>query len=410
MTEPAPARGRLAARLKQLREASDLGRLTQEQLAAALGVSTPSISSWESAKAMPPENRLRAYARLFATPRSKDGDHLRLLPTEDLTAEERRATETLIDELVQLHHDAQHGVEPARRETGSLGGRFWYFPDRQSITILCTPLSGRQLGYDPNGALPAGAPPISAYSRSSHPNYIESLRNGDIDAAIELVGHIRAENPTAEVRWTTFDRIRDKDELTGHVIILGGGDFHAARPSRLLGNPVRWFVRRLNLPIATRIPERGDEEFDMEFVVTTDEGEEPTSRGPREEVYRPVFLRDETRPDRPRVLVDGAPQLEYDVALLARKANPLNQSASMTICTGVFSRGTYGAVRTLTDAKLRARNERLLHDHFPNVNDFWILFYVPVFGGMETITPDLARTFHRLRDSAEQPDRERTNA
>jgi transcriptional regulator with XRE-family HTH domain len=400
VSEPTPARWRLATRLKQLREESELGRLTQEQVALALGVSTPSISSWESGKTSPPENRLRAYARLFATPRSWDGKRLRLLSTEELTGDERRAMEALVDELVQLHDDALHRVEPARRETGALGGRFWYFPDRQSITILCTPLSARQLGYGPDGKLPDGAPPISAYSRSSHPNYIESLHNGDMDALIELVGHIRAENPTAEVRWTTLDRIYVRDELTGHVVILGGGEFAARSDPQQQETPVNWFIRRLELPIRTRLPEGGDEEFDSEFVVTTDDEGRPVYRGPREEVYRPIFRLSETDPDHPRVLVEGAPQLEYDVALIARKANPLNLSASMTICTGAFSRGTYGAVRTLTDANLRARNERLLNEHFPDASDFWILLHVPVFGGEETITPDLERPFHRLRDSA----------
>jgi transcriptional regulator with XRE-family HTH domain len=397
VTEPTPARGRVAARLKQLREDSELGRLTQEQVAHVLGVSTPSISAWESGKATPPENRLRAYARLFATPRSRDGDRLRLVPVEDLTADERRATEALIEELVRLSAAATERGEPPQRETGALGGRFWHFPDRQTITILCTPLSFRQLGYTADGELPEGAPPIIAYSRPAHPNYLQLLRNGDMDALTELFGHIRAENPTAEVRWTTFDRIHGPDELTGHVVILGGGEFAATTAPRQ-ENPVDWFIRRLELPVRTRIPEDGDEEFDTEFVVTTDDEGRPTYKGPREEVYRPIFLRSE-EPDRPRLLVEGAPQLEYDVALLARMPNPLNLSARITICTGAFSRGTYGAVRTLTDANLRSRNERLLDEHFADVHNFWILFQVPVFGS-ETITPDLERAFHRLRDSA----------
>jgi hypothetical protein len=306
--------------------------------------------------------------------------------------------EALVEELVQLRDEAQHRVKAARRDTGALGGGFWYFPDQQSVTILCTPLSDRQLGYDSGGTLPAGAPPIVKYSRPSHPNHIGSLRNGDIDALIELVGHIRAENPTAEVRWTTFDSIRD-DELTGHVVILGGDRFGlgAAWPR----NPFDYFVRRLELPILTRVPEDGDEEFDTEFVVTTDDDGKPAYLGPQEEVYRPRFLRAESEPPgRPRVTVDGVPQLEYDVALIARRANPLNLSARITICTGVFSRGTYGAVRTFTDANLRARNERLLDERFADVNDFWILFQVPVYGGVRTITPDLERPFHRLRNSS----------
>jgi transcriptional regulator with XRE-family HTH domain len=398
MSDQESARERLAARLKELRERSEIGRLTQRQVADALGASTPLISSWESAKEVPPESRLHAYGRLFAAPRSADGDRVALVPADDLTAEERGRMETLVEDLVRLRTEALEGDEPASRHSGVLGGRFWFFPDRQVITILCTPLSDRQLGYRKDGQLAEGAPPISAYSRVSHPNHISLLRNGDADALVELVGHIRAENPTAEIRWTTYDQIRDSDELTGHLIILGGGEFKASAVPRS-DNPVNWFIRRLDLPILTRIPEGGDEEFDTEFVVTTNDGGEPAYHGPREEVHRPLFLRADVEAGRPRITVDGVPQLEYDVALIARKANPLNLSARITICTGAFSRGTYGAVRALTDANLRARNERFIQARFSDVNDFWIMFQVPVYGGVQTVTPDLERAFHRLRDS-----------
>jgi hypothetical protein len=95
--------------------------------------------------------------------------------------------------------------------------------------------------------------------------------------------------------------------------------------------------------------------------------------------------------------------LEYDVAVLARKRNQLNTANSVTICSGVFSRGTYGAVRALTDVLFRSRNERFLERHFGGLDEFWIVFYVPVFRGaqgLDTMTPDLERPFHRLRSSA----------
>jgi transcriptional regulator with XRE-family HTH domain len=399
MSDTESAREQLAARLKELREGSDLGRLTQRQVADALGASTPLISSWEGAKEVPPESRLQAYGRLFATPRSGNGDRVALVPADDLTAEERGHMETLVEDLVRLRTEALEGDAPARRHSGALGGRFWFFPDRQVITILCTPLSYRQLGYRPDGQLAEGAPPISAYSRASHPNHISLLHNGDADALVELVGHIRAENPTAEIRWRTYDEIHTSDELTGHLIILGGGEEFAASAVPASENPVNWFIRRLELPVLGRMPDGGDEEFDTEFVITTNNDGEPTYQGPREEVYRPIFLRADVEPGRPRITVDGIPQLEYDVALIARRTNPLNLSARITICTGVFSRGTYGAVRAFTDANLRTRNERYIQARFSDVNDFWIMFQVPVYGGQQTVTPDFERAFLRLRDS-----------
>jgi hypothetical protein len=77
------------------------------------------------------------------------------------------------------------------------------------------------------------------------------------------------------------------------------------------------------------------------------------------------------------------------------------------MCTGTFSRGTFGAVRALTDAALRTRNEHFLLEHFGGLDDFWMLFYVPIFrsvNGLETVTPDLGRPFHWLRDSTAEGD------
>jgi transcriptional regulator with XRE-family HTH domain len=402
VTLPAHGRGPLADRLRRLRQSADAD-LTQRQLADVLGTSAALISSWESGQAVPPEHRLEAYGRFFATARSLAEQPPRLAEPDELTTEELRHVQELVEELVQLREETVRPQASARREAGALGGRFWHFPDGQGITILCTPMSRRQLGLNDNGTIPPDAPPVTAYSRRSHPNYVGSLRNADTDAVTELVGHIRAENPTAEVRWRTFDQVRDPDELTGHLVILGGAD----APPRVVGNTdtldaeglVGPLLSRLELPVRTRIPDGGDEEFDVEFVVTVDEEDEPTYLGPRQEVFRPRFRRDRSDPARSLVLVDGFPQLDYDVALVARKTNPLNVSARITMCVGGFSRGTYGAARTFTDARLRTRNERYVLDHVRDDNDFWMLFHVPVVGG-RTITPDLERAFHRLRISS----------
>lgn len=401
MTLPAHERGPLAERLRRLRQSVEVD-LTQRRLADILGASAALISSWESGQAVPPEHRLEAYGRLFGVAPDA-GAEPRLVEPQELTGDELRHVQELVEELVQLRELTVRPKSGGPRDAGALGGRFWHFPDGQDITILCTPMSRQQLGLNEDGTLPPGAPPIAAYSRRSHPNYIDSLGNADADALVELVGHIRAENPTAEVRWRTFDQVRDPDELTGHLVVLGGAD---APPDVGGGgdNPdaaqlVQPLISRLELPVRTRNPPGGDEEFDVEFVVTVDEQDEPTYLGPRENVHRPRFRRDGADPARPLQLADGVPQLDYDVALIARKTNPLNLSARITLCVGGFSRGTFGAVRTFTDARLRARNERYVRDHVRDENDFWMLFHVPVVA-RRTITPDLERAFHRLRLSS----------
>ena len=53
------------------------------------------------------------------------------------------------------------------------------------------------------------------------PNFTKLQKYGDLDALIELYGHLRAENPTLNV----FHRLASdvvSDDLSSHVILLGG--------------------------------------------------------------------------------------------------------------------------------------------------------------------------------------------
>src|SRR3954447_4717786 len=130
----------LQVRLRQLR--NDWG-VTQRQLSDALNLSGALLSSWENGREVPPEERLKGYARFFATRRSLQSRPPALIPTEDLTDAEERARGELINELVRLREEALDGPAGRPRQTGALGGRFWYFPDGQRITVLCQPLSRR---------------------------------------------------------------------------------------------------------------------------------------------------------------------------------------------------------------------------------------------------------------------------
>jgi transcriptional regulator with XRE-family HTH domain len=395
MSEAGPA-SHLGARLRQLRGQWGGGSpLTQRQVSEALGVSGALLSSWESGTAVPGEERLNAYARFFATRRSIAGPSAVLIRVEELTTDEERVRSALVDELVRLREEAMRGASPRPQTTGALGGRFWFFADGQPVTILCSPLSRRQLGYDPEAAEAARLPYAVQYATNpTHPNAVRNLGNGDIDALLELVGHVRAENPTSDVRWLTYDRINHPDQVTGHLVVLGGGD---AAPLLLpSGNAdvVKDLRDAMQIPVDTRFDE-DDDEFGGQFVVAVNEDGEPVYGGVNEEIYRPRFLRDESLPDRPRVLARQVPQLASDVALIVRRPNPLNPAAKITILSGVFSRGTYGAVRTFTDVRFRSRNEQWLSKAI-DPEDFWVLVQVPVFAG-ETVTPDLGRASQRLR-------------
>jgi transcriptional regulator with XRE-family HTH domain len=439
-------RGGLAARLRELR-ASGLGvNVTQRQLADALGISVPLISSWENpaSPALPPEDRLQALARFYATPRSLDG-RPHLLDVAELSKEEERIRRELIDELGRLRDLSS--APPSRRQTGALGGRFYYFPDGLPVRVIGSRVSAHEvlpsppsrdladaarrlrdlLGNDAPSGVDEALGELDRYVHAAetlrrlvdlgryrhdvdeadwrvlargfagggvqyanpwHPNAIHSLWNGDMDAVIELHGHIRAENPGTDVRWLLDSEVQADDLTGGHVVILGSG----LNPGP--GLPLDFLRRRLNLPLFAQTS-REDPEYGGSFVVTVDEDGRADIDGTRHQQFRPQFL----TTDGERLLERGEPVLEYDVALLARATNPLNLAATVTIASGVFSRGTYGAVRALTDANLRGINEKYLSEHL-DITSFWMLMHVPVFGGptgAQTLTPDLTRPFHRLR-------------
>jgi hypothetical protein len=367
-------------------------------LGTALGVSTPSISAWESG-VVPPVERIRDYARAFATARTFLGPKPALIDGSHLTENEDQKWGALTDELISLRELA---LRPEDRiavdsKPGSLG-QFWHLPDGAPIRIITAP------------PWTADSRMKSPYASPWHPNYIAGLNDAHRDATTELYGHLRAANPLADVRFLTADAVSEED-LTGHVIILGQGPWlhHPLDTSNMLS----YLAARLELPFGTQLRQEGDAQYDSAFVIASDSEGAPVYAGFRtptsgERVYRPRFLRQTAQAGvaERQISEDGYPLLEHDVAVLYRAPNELNLATTVTICAGIFTRGTFGAVRALTDPALRGRNESFLLNHF-DIDDFvaasfWLMFYVPVSRGprgLGTVTPDLARPFHRLHDS-----------
>jgi len=337
--QPAPpAALQLAQRLRMLRQGQ--ARLTQDGLAKAFsaeeGLAAATVSSWESSKApkLPPLHRLDAYARFFATPRSTEGE-LRLFQLDELTPDEMRTYEKLRAELNQLRRSASR--EPAVAEPTY--NRTWHFQDADLVTFVCAQLPDDQIG-------PFGDP--------SNPNYTELQTYADIDSLMELHGHIRAENPAATVRFRTPPDV-EPDELTGHLILLGGVAWNeiTGRLSEMAQLPVR------------QVTDAGLDSGDI-FVADID---------------------GEGRQFWPHWADEDKKVLAEDVGLFARVLNPLNASRTLTICNGVHSRGVYGAVRSLTDAKLRDGNERFIATNFGDTESFAILMSVKVIKN-KAMTPD----------------------
>jgi hypothetical protein len=354
----------LARRLRALREDHWPGkRITQPQLAQALGgVSVPLISSWESQTnpRIPPPGRLDAYAALFATVRSFDGSPGRIISQQEMSDQEQQTMSELKRELAQMRSAAMRvgaagagGTAAAAsvvQITESLNFGPYRYPDGDDITIVCAGWPERMLAQIP-------------YTKIDDPDYIELLTYSELDALFELHGHLRAANPANQVNLRIADRLF-RDDYTSHLISLGGIDWNTLTTSAL---------ERLQLPVQ-QVADWGTE--GGQYFEAQEAG---TMRQ-----YRPVLEK-----------AGDQEVLHEDVALFARAMNPFNRRRTITICNGMYGRGTYGAVRALTDVRFRDPNVEYLRSRFGDSDSYCILTRVPVVNG-RTITPDWTIDDYRL--------------
>lgn len=355
---------RLARRLRALRLQQWPGlKVTQQQVAEALGGDSPLslslISSWESTRRPipPPASRLSGYATFFATPRSVESTPARLLGERELTEEEQGLREALYAELLSLRFpdEPQYVDDPVvaprpvtiAGPVDTIGGGTWFFADQRPIIIVA-------------GSLPRRLRQQMPFTDPRDPDYVKSYMLADLDALLELHGHIRAVNPAADVRVSQANEMGE-DDFTSHLVLLGGVDF----------NPVNQDIsRRLKLPVRQQMrPSDEDAGF-----FSTEDGER----------FEPV--RDQ----------DGS--LLEDVAHFFRGRNPYNARRTVTLCNGMYGRGTYGAVRALTDAKFRDRNEDYVKQRFRERQSFSLLMRVRINPNGAVLTPDWTQADERLHE------------
>jgi hypothetical protein len=352
----------LARRLRALREECWPGKkVNQAQLAAALGgdgrrsVSVPLISSWESLvnPKVPPASRIEDIATFFATSRSFDGQTGHLLGPDEMTTEEQAERRRLLEELTRLRNEALgtpsvtwHGMTIPDSLQGiaqSLSAGPYRYEPGERITIVC-------------GLLPQEMRDQMPYTDPRDPDYIKLYRFSELDALLELFGHLRAANSTSPVGYEAADLLT-ADQYQGHLISLGGVDWNPTTTRTL---------DRLQLPV-TQVA-NWDKQGGAYFEVTEPDG--------RKIAHRPL-LKDTA----------GRSILREDVALFARAMSPFNRKRFVTICNGMYGRGTLGAVRALTDERFRDRNAGYIKDKFGSSEAFCILTRVPVEGD-QTLTPD----------------------
>jgi transcriptional regulator with XRE-family HTH domain len=349
------SRQALARRLKALREEYWPGQgITQLQLAEAIGGKKPLsislISSWESAAkpVVPPMSRLAAYAGFFATQRSVAQEPFRVLPVSQLTEDERTLREKLLRELTELRTDAIK--EPIRSAPAATTGTgLWHFPNLEAVTIVCAKL--------PADLLREGF----SYSDPESPDHVELYKFADLDALVELFGHIRAMNPNTVVHFRTAPDLTP-DDYTTHLVLLGGVDWNVV---------TRDLLARLEVPVRQ--------------VVRTEESGEVGG------------FEVDGHPDLFAPQLDARGRLVEDVAHLYRGLNPFNAKRTVTICNGMYGRGVVGAVRALTDVKFRDRNEAYLKARFENMDAFSIISRVSVVMG-QVLTPDWTVDETRLHE------------
>jgi hypothetical protein len=354
-----PAAGQthaLPQRLRELREETWPERpITQAQLAEAFAAerstSVPLISSWESVSKpkLPPVPRLNAYARLFATERSVADGRCRLLKLDELAESERARYEELLDELTSLWQ-AEAGLPVAITAATPTTTDLWRFPEHNDVVIVCARLPEELLS------------PKGSYTQREHPDYVDLYTYADTDALIEIYGHLRATNPDSSIKFTTADKLQ-RDDYTKHLILLGGVDW----------NPLtRELFERVRVPVRqeTRLGTNDEQSY---FEAT--DFEQPR-------MFTSVI--------RANVLVE-------DVAHFYRGQNPFNIERTVTICNGMFGRGTYGAVRALTDAKFRERNENYIRPQLDRHGAMSLLMRVEIVNG-EVLTPDWTIPGTRLHE------------
>jgi hypothetical protein len=346
---------KLARALRDLRESTWSDQeLTQAQLAKALSsegrVAAATLSSWESSTnpKTPSVARISAYARFFSTPRSLDGGEAHLVPEDQLTADELDRFRELESQLLELLNPEDRSVR-----------RTFQF-DAGPVIVIC----------------PTAPPDMRGPLADEHdPNFTKLQQYADLDALIELYGHLRAENPTLDV----FHRLTSEvtsDDLSSHVILLGGIGW----------NQLTWRIQIATTEVPIKQTVVDDLKTGEIFRVETSDGEQ---------CFYPEYEE-----------LGGRKELTSDVGYIARLENPFKISRTLTICNGIHSRGVFGAVRCLTDASVRDENEKYLAKRFPD-GEFAMLLKVPVVS-QQTLSPDLQNVEARLFEwGPNQDDRQR---
>jgi hypothetical protein len=322
------ARRLFASRLRELRENAFPVKVTQDQLAAALGhgkpLSSAAISTWENGEIdkRPTESRLVQYALLFSTPQSLiPRPHV---PTESkLDKPARLRFDQLRSELLRLREVAE---QEAKREKSDPDTNDLWHHDRTEKLLVVAP------------ELPMGEQ--AEYAHPSSPNYVRLARYGDLDAFFEMY------NALARMGYNLSHRSAQEPgiDLERNLVLIGGPAWNEV---------TRTFMSHLDLPIKQNQEPEGQPDY---FTTSAGSSAKPT------------------------ILHDSGHVIE-DVGLFVRATNPTNPDTDVTICSGVFTHGVLGTVDAFTHPHVASENVEVVRERLGQTTSFAVLFRVKVIGG-----------------------------
>lgn len=227
------------------------------------------------------------------------------------------------------------------------------FRPGEAITVVSTRLP------DDRRAVFGNADPDDA-------DHIEAYRYADLDALIALLPAVSALNPASPVAVGTPEDV-PFDKLTAHLLVLGGVDW----------NPVTAALARHLDKVPVQQLERDTDDDVGGFVVGSG---------------------DDRAEHKPRVRTRGGKAtLIEDVAHILRAPNPYNRQRTLTVFNGSYSRGTYGAVRALTDPEIGVRNAAYLAERFAGVDTYSVVCRVRMVA-RRVVVPDWTLADDRLHE------------
>jgi hypothetical protein len=226
----------------------------------------------------------------------------------------------------------------------------WRFPPAEPVMITC-------------GRIPESMVNNFSASDRRDPDYVDLLTYADPDALVHLFGHIRALNPAHDVKFATTSNLQPAD-YSSHLVLIGGSDFN------LLARDM-FSTLRLPVKMSPRLTES-----DWLGLEVTDGG--------RTQRFSPVLDDDY-----------GSRTLREDVILFFRGVNPVAPPRTITICAGMYARGTLAAAQCLTDPPFGPRNQAYLRRKVGGHRHFGFVARARVMNGM-VAPPDLTNPAHRL--------------